>query len=93
MLNKTVVAIALCTPTLITPAFADTGEVAPRCQVYSIDIGMGLERAGLPTHTTCSSEPTKNEAEFEFSLTLTDGSIAKMTCDPIGCSAPRIAKK
>jgi hypothetical protein len=93
MLNNITTAAAFCASMLTMPAFADTGEVAPRCQVYSTDIGMGLERAGLPALTTCLSEPTKNEAEFEFSLTLTDGSIAKMTCDPIGCSAPRIAKK
>jgi hypothetical protein len=75
-----------------TPVLADTDETPSRCQVYGLDIGMGLERAGFPAPTTCSSTPTKNEAEFEFNLTLTDGRSAKMTCSPSECNKPQIVE-
>ncbi len=89
MMNKAVTFL------LAAMVFSLAGHVsaeAPvsRCQAYSLDIGLGLARAGFQAAATCSATPTTNEAEFLFSLVLADGQHAVMICNPTQCNVPVI---
>lgn len=68
-------------------------EKISRCAAYDVDIDAGVARATLPPVIACSESPTGNPAEFTFTLTLRDGRIAKMTCDPERCTAPFLVGK
>ena len=78
----TLAAIALA----FTTGIAEAEEIS-RCAAYDVDIDAEVARASLPPVAACSETPTGNPAEFTFTLTLRDGRIANMVCNPERCTA------